>query len=129
MKMAGHWIQGEKGLTKKPEVIRIARALNATPQHAAACCMLVWEWAEDSTETGSIPGIVPGDVSGIVGAPGVGEAMAAAGWIVETGDGITFPNWDRHNSEPSKRRAIAAHYMRAYRRERKRNNLTNKLQA
>jgi len=115
--MAGHWIHWEKGLVHKPEVIRIARALKCTPQHAAACCMMVWEWAENSTTDGIVPGITPPDVSFAAGVPGIGEAMLEVGWIVDTGDGIAFPNWERHNSDPSKQRALKAFYMRVYRAE------------
>lgn len=115
--MAGHWIEWEKGLTRKPEVIRIARMLGSTTQHAAACCMMVWEWAEDVTENGIIPGLAAVDVSGAAGIEGIGEAMVEAGWLLETGDAVVLPNWDRHNGEPSKRRAVDALRKRVQRRE------------
>ena len=117
--MAGLWIEWEKGLVRKPEVVRIARILGCTPQHAAACCMMVWEWAEDVSENGIIPGVTAADVSFAAGVAGIGEAMLAAGWLVETGDALVLPNWERHNSEPSKRRALKAHRMRVYRAEKK----------
>ena len=115
--MAGLWIEWEKGLVRKPEVFQIARALHCTPQHAAACCMQVWEWAEDVTETGVIPGLTPADVSVAAGVAGIGEAMAAAGWLEDTGDAVAIPNWDRHNGEPAKRRALDALRKRIRRRE------------
>ena len=115
--MAGHWIEWEKGLVRKPEVMRIARALQCTPQHAAACCMMVWEWAEDVTENGIIPGVSAADVSFAAGVQGIGEAMVGAGWLLETEDSIVLPNWDRHNGEPSKRRAADALRKRVQRRE------------
>jgi len=117
--MAGQWIKWEKGLVRKPEVIRIARTMRCTPQHAAACCMMVWEWAEDVTEDGVIQGMTAKDVSFAAGVEGIGEAMTLAGWLVETDDAIVLPNWDRHNSEPSKQRALKAFYMRVYRAEKK----------
>jgi len=115
--MAGHWIHWEKGLVRKPEVLRIARGLGCTPQHAAACCMLVWEWADDVTENGLIPGVTAVDVSFAAGVEGIGQAMLEAGWLVETGDAVVLPNWDRHNSEPAKRRAMNALRMRVTRAE------------
>jgi hypothetical protein len=117
--MAGHWIEWEKGLVRKPEVLRIAHRLGCTPQHAAACCMMVWEWAEDVTENGMIPGVTAADVSFAAGVEGIGEAMLAVGWLLETDDSLVLPNWDRHNTEPSKRRALKALYMRVYRAEKK----------
>ena len=111
--MAGHWIQWEKGLIRKPEVMRIARILECTPQHAAGCCMMVWEWAEDVTENGIIDSITAADVSCAAGVEKIGEAMLETGWLVELDDAVALPNWDRHNGAPAKRRARDA--------ERKRN--------
>ena len=102
---------------RKPEVLRIARALQCTPQHAAACCMMVWEWAEDVTENGIISGVTATDVSFAAGVEGIGEAMVTAGWLLETDDAVVLPNWDRHNGEPSKRRALDALRKRVRRRE------------
>jgi DNA replication protein DnaT len=121
--MAGHWIEWEKGLVRKPEVLRIARALQCTPQHAAACCMMVWEWAEDVTENGIITDVTAADASFAAGVEGIGEAMLAVGWLVEAGDALVLPNWDRHNAEPAKRRALKALYMRAYRAEKREKGL------
>jgi len=126
--MAGHWIEWEKGLVRKPEVLRIARALQCTPHHAAACCMLVWEWAEDVTENGIIPGITAADVSFAAGVEGIGQAMLAAGWLVETGDAVILPNWDRHNGAPAKRRALNALRMRMERAEKRGQKLHERAQ-
>jgi len=117
--MAGLWIQWEKGLVRKPEVLRIARKLGCQPLQAAGACMLVWEWAEDVTEDGVVPGMTAADVSVAAGVPGIGEAMAEAGWLVETSDAVSFPNWTRHNANPAKRRARRAQYMLEYRAEKK----------
>jgi hypothetical protein len=117
--MAGHWIEWEKGLVRKPEVLRIARLLGCTPQHAAACCMMVWEWAEDVTENGLIEGVTAADVSFAAGVAGIGEAMVTTGWLIETGDAVVLSNWERHNGAPSKRRALNALRMRVERSERR----------
>jgi hypothetical protein len=113
--MIAKCIKWEKGLVRKPEVLRIARAMGCTPQHAAACCMLVWEWAEDVDENGLIVGRTAADVSIAAGIDGIGEAMMEVGWLMETGGAVALPDWDRHNSEPSKKRARKALYMRTYR--------------
>ena len=115
--MAGHWIEWEKGLVRKPEVMLIARALGSTPEHAAACCMEVWEWAEDVTDNGIIPGLTVNDVSMATRIDGIGEAMLDAGWLLDMGDAIAFSNWDRHNGDPAKRRALNAQRMRTARAE------------
>jgi hypothetical protein len=115
--MAGDWIEWEKGLVRKPEVMRLARLLGSTPQHAAGCCMMVWEWAEEVTENGIIPGITAADVSFAAGVEGIGEALMEVGWLLETDDAVVLPNWERHNGEPAKRRALDAIRKRVRRRE------------
>ena len=127
--MAGMWIEWEKGLVRKPEVIRIARILGSTPQHAAACCMMVWEWAEDVTENGIIPGVTAADVSFAAGVAGIGEAMVAVGWLLEMDDSVVLPNFDRHNGEPAKRRAFNALRKRVLRREDKTRTLGGRVSA
>jgi len=117
--MAGLWIEWEKGLARKPEVLRLARLLGSTPQHAAGCCMMFWEWAEDVTENGIIPGLTAEDVSFAAGVEGIGEALAEVGWLIETGDAVVLPNWERHNGKPAKRRALDALRKRVSRHEEK----------
>jgi hypothetical protein len=116
---AGMWIKWERGLIKKPEIMRIAKILEVTKYHAAACCMQVWEWAEDVTVDGIVHDIDPSDVSDAVGVAGIGEAMCKVDWLTDVGTGISFPKWDRHNGDPAKRRAEKAEYMRDYRRKEK----------
>lgn len=117
--MAGHWIQWEKGLVKKPEMFHIARSLGVPTLHAAAACMLVWEWADDNTIDGHVRGMTPDDLCAAAGVPGIGAALLIVNWLIDTGDGITFPNWERHNGAPAKRRALSALRMRAARDERR----------
>ena len=106
--MAGQWIPWSIGLQQKPEVIRMAKACNVSANEMAARCMIVWAWGQDQTEDGFIAGLTPADVSAAVGIPGVGEAMASVDWLLTLEDGIAFPNWERFNGRPSKKRMKAA---------------------
>lgn len=105
--MAGHWIKWEKGLCRKPEVLEIAASLGVTDQHAAACCMLVWEWADDVTVEGIIRA-KPEAVDRIAGQPGMASAMESVGWLVVSDSCIQFPHYDRHNGRTAKERALDA---------------------
>ena len=117
--MAGHWIKWEKGLVEKPEVIQIARLMGINTREAAASCMLVWEWADGVTDNGYIAGVTPQDVSVTVGVPVIAETMEKVGWIVYTDDNLCFPNFTRHNTQTSKKRAMRATYMKDYRKQKK----------
>ena len=104
------WIKWTKGLTRKREVLLLAQRMAIPPPHAAALCMLVWEWADDNTADGCLRGFTPGMISAAVGAPGIAEAMAdpAVGWLLDTGDACIFANFDRHNGQCAKKRDLAA---------------------
>lgn len=106
--MAGMWIPWEVGLCKKSEILQIAKICNVHPHMIAARCMMVWEWAQDQTVDGIIRNLTPADVSFAVGVDGLGEAMAQVEWIADLGDAISFPNWDKFNGEPAKKRADVA---------------------
>jgi hypothetical protein len=88
--------------------------------------MQVWEWAEEQTTDGVIRGIDFPDVSMAVGVPGIGEAMAAAGWLRTSSDGIVLPHWDRHNAQPSKARALNALRMKVTRAEQRERTLNER---
>jgi hypothetical protein len=111
---AGFWIPWECGLTKKREILLIARQLEVSPREAAACCMEVWEWAQSQSVDGVVPGLTGEDVSRAAGIGGVGEAMVDAGWIMESERGIQFPNWERFNARSAKARLMNAERQRRY---------------
>lgn len=107
LKMAGHWIKWEKGLLRKPEIMEIAQALNVSDQHAASCCMAVWEWADDVTTDGLVRAQAAA-VDRIAGQDGFASAMEAVGWLKVSDSCVQFPNYDRHNGRTAKERALDA---------------------
>lgn len=111
------WIKWTKGLTRKREVLLVAERLRVVPAHAAALCMLVWEWADDNTTDGYLRGMTPRMISTAIGIPGIAEVLAAqeVGWLHTVPDGIVIPNFDRHNGKTAKQRALAARRNEAYR--------------
>ena len=111
---AGFWIPWECGLTKKREILLIARQQGVSPREAAACCMEVWEWAQAQSVDGVVAGLTAADVSTGSGIAGVGEAMQNAGWIVESEGGIQFPNWERFNARSAKARLMNSERQRRY---------------
>ena len=106
--MAGMWIPWEIGLTRKREVMMIARTMGVSRREAAAACMEVWEWASDQSVDGLIVGMEKDDVSEAVGIPGIAEAMDAVGWLVNGNGNVQFPNWDRFNSRSARARYLNA---------------------
>ena len=113
--MAGYWIPWEVGLTQKREIIMIARKMGVSRREAAAMCMEVWEWASDQSTDGLIVGVCAPDVSGAVGVPGIGEAMEAAGWLVNGDGNVQFPHWHRFNGKSARSRFLNAARVRDHR--------------
>lgn len=112
---AGFWIPWEIGLSKKREVLLIARQLGVSQREAAAMCMEVWEWAEGQSVDGLIHGLAPTDIDTATGIQGIGTAMQNAGWLVASSGAVQFPNWNRFNSKSGKARLLAAERKRRQR--------------
>ena len=113
--MAGFWIPWEVGLTKKREILVIAKTLKVSRREASAICMEVWEWAQNISTDGIIAGIDDGDVSEAVGVDGIGEAMSSVGWLLVGAHGVQFPKWDRYNGRSAKSRFLNASRVRQHR--------------
>lgn len=115
--MAGFWIPWEIGLIKKQEIFVISKRLHVSRREAAACCMEVWEWAQNISVDGLIPDINITDIDEAIGVPGIGAAMERVGWIVNNSTCIQFPNWDRYNGRSAKNRYLNAARVRHHRKQ------------
>ncbi len=115
--MAGDWLKWTKGLSRKPEVFRLANKLGIDRHEVAGRLMTLWEWADDNInddqidESGTASVTIEADqtklVDDIVGVAGFADAMSAVGWITIRNGSLAFPNFARHNGETSKQRALA----------------------
>lgn len=115
--MALNWIKWVKGLSKRPEVLAIAKALSKNRREVAAVCMEFWEWADESTVNGFISGVGIEDIDGILSVPGFASALCTVGWLDVRNDGIQLPRWDRHNGQSAKERALDSYRKSGKRRE------------
>lgn len=104
--MPAEWTKFEQGLPCKQEVLVIGRLTKLHPERVAAKLMAVWAWARENSVDGSVEGVQASDADLSAGHDGFGDAMVKAGWLIEKKNGIVFPNWDRHNSNGAKARAL-----------------------
>jgi hypothetical protein len=109
------WIKYRTNLTDAPEVIRMAAQLHADAYAITGRLMKLWSWATDHTADGHVVGVTRDWVDCHVHMSGFASAMIAAGWLVESETGLSFPNWDRHLSDGAKSRALATERKRASR--------------
>lgn len=106
--MAGDWIKFEKATSDKPEVWAIAERLDMDPDAVVGKLLRVWAWFDDHTENGNAPSVTKKLLDREVGVAGFCDCVVASGWMIEDEDGIWLPNFDRHNGETSKKRALTA---------------------
>lgn len=104
--MAGLYVVWTKGLAKKSEVVRIATATGLDRRQVAGTLMELWEWAEDQTEDGHIPGVSVRNLSALIADTNgaLWSAMQSVGWLRETDAGIFLPNFERWMGRSAKRR-------------------------
>ena len=122
------WIAWVKGLTQREEVLRIAGRLDIDPKLVAACCMLIWEWADSETNDGATKVTLSRFIchaDNVTGVTGFGAAFAEVGWAVENGTGTSFPNFTRWNGETAKNRLQNAARQTKWRNKRYKSNDSN----
>ena len=113
--MAGEWIKMRIDLADDPAVIRIRRATGIDADSVVGKLHRLWSWADAHTPDGFAHGLDAEWVDEFVGCQGFAEAMTAAGWLASEDGGIRFANFDRHNGQPAKVRALGKNRMKRIR--------------
>lgn len=132
--MAGDWIKWTKGFARKPEIVQMADLLELSRQHIASAYMEVAEWLDsegipdseddpDSDITVTLLSRSQRDkraqllshLDDIARVPGIGGALQKVGWLEVTQTALVFKRAARHNTETSKRRALASRRQRRMR--------------
>lgn len=106
--MGVSWIKFETSTSDKPEVWQIADSLGIDPDAVVGKLLRIWAWFDDQTENGNAPLTVGALLDRRVGVNGFVSAMILAGWMHEKNGVLTLPNFDRHNGETAKSRALTA---------------------
>jgi len=106
--MANDWIKMRMNLPDDPAVIGISSRTKLAPLDVVARLYVLWCWADEQADDGFLPNVTPAFLDAKVKRAGFAEAMAAKGveWLVIEPDGVRFPNFDRHNGESAKKRAV-----------------------
>jgi hypothetical protein len=121
--MAGDWIEWCKGLTHKPEILKISTRLHMRPTDAAGSFMLLMEWLDDNIEKFDRHGnahVTLGPMQSstfddLVGVSGFIDAMREAGWVSIKPDELIFINVEKHIGITAKQRALTRRRVQKYR--------------
>jgi hypothetical protein len=110
--MAGDWIKMRTALANDPAVIAIALDLDKSEFEVVGMLHHLWSWADSQSQDGHVKRVTEKWIDRYVHHSGFAKSMSDAGWLIIENDGITFPNFDRHNGESAKKRAEAAERQR-----------------
>ena len=113
--MAGEWIKMRIDLASDPAVVRIRRATGIDADAVVGKLHRLWAWADTHTSDGTAAGLDVEWVDELAGCKGFGEAMIASGWLHVDANGLRFANFDRHNGQPAKVRALRKTRMERFR--------------
>jgi hypothetical protein len=104
------WLKVETHTPDKPEVFDIADQLGIDADAAFGKCFRVWTWFDGHTTNGKPNGVGVSSslLDRLAGVKGFANAMHAAGWLESDGDVFWMPNFDYHNGESAKSRALTA---------------------
>jgi hypothetical protein len=106
--MAGEWIKLEAATIEKPEIFRIARLLGVSQLHVVGMLIRFWIWLDKNSVDGRVDGVESQDVDDLMSCPGLSAALKDVKWlhVDDKARVLTVPNFDRHNGETAKKRAL-----------------------
>lgn len=109
--MAGDWIKIELTTPDKPEIDVLAELLGVTVNEVLGGLVRLWIWADQQTVDGNANSVTKCAIDRHSGVTGLADAMLSprVRWLHERDSGgFLFPNFDRHNGQTAKRRALTA---------------------
>ncbi|MFL7749321.1 DNA replication domain protein [Raoultella ornithinolytica] len=113
--MASSWIKVEVITPDKPEIFQIAEILNIDPDAVLGKLVRIWAWADQQTVDGNAGSVTKGVLDRIAFITGFADALIAVGWLAYDGNKLILPNFERHNGESSKKRALTNRRVAAHR--------------
>lgn len=113
--MASSWIKVEVITPDKPEIFQIAEILNIDPDAVLGKLVRIWAWADQQTVDGNAGSVTKGVLDRIAFITGFADALIAVGWLAYDGNKLVLPNFERHNGESSKKRALTNRRVAAHR--------------
>mgnify|MGYP001826100635 CR=1 FL=1 len=120
-----NWIKFAHDTPDKPEIWEIAAILKIDPDAVIGKLIRTWIWFDQHTLDGNAKNVTDVtqmyQINRLVVTPGFCEAVIQAGWMVRKDGKLTLPNFDRHNGETAKKRALTSKRVKKLR-EKKRND-------
>jgi hypothetical protein len=112
--MAANWIKLTHATPDKPEVARMAGLLGIDHDAVVGKLVRLWIWADQQTLNGNAPSVSKALLDRVTYATGFADALEKVGWLDEENGECSFPNFDRHNGQTSKARALTNNRVAAH---------------
>lgn len=109
------WIKIEVSTPDKPEICAIATKLRIDSDAVVGKLVRLWSWAELNGAKPNDLNVTKEFLDKLCGRKGFAEAVIQAGWLLESGDKLAFPNFERHNGNASKVRGLTARRVEQHR--------------
>jgi len=102
------WIKIEICTPDKPEVCSLATHLRMDSDAVVGKLVRLWSWAELNRINPNDLGVTKEFIDKLVGRKGFAQALEKTGWLIETGEKLSFRNFKRHNSPVAQNKALTA---------------------
>jgi len=106
--MAGDWIKIEHATPDKPEVDTMANRLGIDPDAVVGKLIRLWIWADQQSIDGNALSVTDSFIDRRTFCAGFADALRQVGWLEGRDGRLSIPNFDRHNGQSSKQRALTA---------------------
>ena len=104
--MASLWIKIAHDLPDKEEIDLLAAALKIDHDAVIGKLVRFWIWADMQTVDPSAVRVTDVFIDRLTHCPGFAAALLKAGWMVRRNGRVSLPNFDRHNGQTAKARAL-----------------------
>lgn len=104
--MASSWIKVEVITPDKPEIFQMADALGIDPDAVLGKLVRIWTWADQQTVDGNAGSVTKSVLDRLSFVSGFADALISVGWLTQEDGRLFFPNFERHNGDSSKKRAL-----------------------
>ena len=104
--MASPWIKVEHVTPDKPEVDAMANLLGMDVDTVVGKVVRFWIWADQQSISGNGISVTKALLDRITYCKGFTDALVSVGWLQEENGIFCIPNFDRHNGQSAKSRAI-----------------------
>lgn len=110
--MGAEWIKVVTNISEKPEILQISDITGIDCHGVVGRLIDVWAWASRNCRNDGVTDVTAlRHICKITDCDTFADAMVSCGWITVKDRKITFANFDRHNSQSAKERALAASRM------------------